>query len=111
MINAAEHEWAPPTDPVFRLIPAHCEEHIHLVYVQLGSPEVAFHSFWGIYNQVRDAVDSDFLFQSSSGLVEEENATQDSKSAAPERPEPPLQHLQHCEFGENGIPPVQYEGE
>jgi hypothetical protein len=104
LIDAAESQWAAPTDPVFRLLPARCERHIYSVYVQLGSPEVVFHSFWDVYNQVRNAVDSDLLFQASSGIVEEENTSEDS--------EPPLPHLKPCEFGKNGIPPVQYaEGE
>ena len=64
---------------------------------------MTFHSFWDVYNQVRDAVDSDLLFRASSGVVEEESTSEDS--------EPPLPHLKPCEFGKNGIPPMQYEGE
>jgi len=69
---------------------------------------VGFHSFWNVYNQVRDAVDSDFLFRSSIGAIDEENGSEDSELGACQRP---LQHLQPCEFGGNGIPPMQHEGE
>ena len=65
---------------------------------------MAFHSFWVIYNLVRNAVDSDFLFWSSSGVVEEENTSED-----PAASNPPLGHLQPCEWGKNGIPSVRYE--
>lgn len=108
MIDNAEHQWAPPADPVFELVPPLCEEHISSIYVQLGSPEVSFLSFWNIYNQVRDAVDSDFLFRSSSGTIDEDIGSDGPKLDACQQP---LQHLQPCQFGENGIPPMQYEGE
>ena len=67
-----------------------------------------FHSFWDIYNQVRNAVDSDLLFWSSIGVTDEENKRKDPK---PDARQGPLQHLQPCEFGEDGIPPMQHEGE
>lgn len=106
MLDDAERQWAPPTDPVFSLVPTRCEEHISSVYAQLGGPEVGFDTFWDIYNQVRDAVDSEFLFESSIGDIDEETSSEDSDPN-----QPPLQHLRACEFGENGIPPMQYEGE
>ena len=109
MIDDAEQQWAPPTDPVFDLVPPLCEEHISSIYVQLGSPGVNFHSFWDVYNQVRDAVDSDFLFQSSIGVPDEENEPEDSELDARQGP-PGLQHLQSCEFGKDGIPPMRHEG-
>jgi hypothetical protein len=105
LIDAAERQWAPPTDPVFNLLPPRCEKHVHSVYVQLGSPEVSFLSFWDVYNQVRGAVDSDLLFQYSSGIGAEETTTEGRD------PEPPLRNLQPCEFGRNGVPQVQYERE
>lgn len=67
---------------------------------------MGFHTFWDIYNQMRDAVDSELLFESGIGLVDEESRPEDSDAN-----HPPLQDLQPCEFGRNGIPPVQYEGE
>lgn len=56
---------------------------------------------------MRDVVDSDFLFQASIGAPdEEENASEDSDAH-----QRPIEDLQPCEFGKNGIPAVQYEGE
>jgi hypothetical protein len=66
---------------------------------------VGYHSFWDVYNQLRDAVDSELLFESSIGALDEDNI-----SEVPDANQPPLQHLQPCEFGKNGIPSVQYEG-
>jgi hypothetical protein len=108
LLDAAERQWAPPTDPVFRLLHPRCEEHIHSVYVQLGSPEVVFHSFWDLYNEMRGAVDSDLLCRYGSGEVDSEERF---LSDAPEDSGPPLQHLNPCEFGRNGVPAVQYERE
>jgi hypothetical protein len=105
LIEDAEHQWAPLADPVFSLVPTQCEEHISLVYVQLGSPEVGYHSFWDVYNQLRDAVDSEMLFESSLDPVDE-----DDVSDALDANQPPLQDLEPCEFGQNGVPAMQHEG-
>ena len=68
---------------------------------------MGFHLFWDVYNQVRNAVDSDFLFQASIGAIdEEENTSEDSDVY-----QRPLEDLRPCEFGKNGIPAGQYEGE
>jgi hypothetical protein len=69
---------------------------------------VSFHLFWDVYNQVRDAVNSDFLLQSSVGAIDEEDQSEDSES---DTHQCPLLHLQPCEFGKNGVPSMQYEGE
>jgi len=105
LIKDAEHQWAPPTDPVFSLVPTQCEEHISSVYARLGSPEVGYHSFWDVYNQLRDTVDSEMLFESGLDPVDE-----DDVSEVPDANQPPLQQLRPCQFGQNGIPPMQYEG-
>jgi hypothetical protein len=105
LIEDAEHQWAPLTDPVFSLVPAQCEEHISSVYAQLGSPEVGYHSFWDVYNQLRNTVDSEMLFESGAEAVDEDDVPE-----IPDANQPPLQHLQPCQFGANGIPPMQFEG-
>lgn len=94
---------------MFDLVPPPCEEHISSIYMQLGSPDVSYHSFWDVYNQMRDAVDSEFLFQSSIGAIDdpEEHESEDSEPDSDARP---LPHLQACEFGSNGVPPMQHEG-
>ena len=69
---------------------------------------MSFHSFWDVYNQVRDAVDSDFLFRSSVGVIDEEDQSENSKS---DTRQCRLSHLQSCEFGRNGVPSTQHEGE
>jgi len=66
---------------------------------------VGFDSFWDVYNQVCDAVDSDFLFRSNTGAFDEENP-----SGSEDPGERPLQHLEPCEFGKDGIPSARYEG-
>jgi len=72
--------------------------------MQLRSPEVGFHMFWDIYNQVYNAVDLEFLFKSSIGGDDEETRSENSDTS-----QLPLQHLRVCEFGKNGIPLMQYE--
>jgi len=99
LIKDAESRWAPPTDPVFDLIPPDCEEHISSTYAQLGSPEVSFRSFWKIYNQLRSAVDSETLLQAGIGTSDDDIAP--TNTSIDQRP---LSHLRPCEFGEDGIP-------
>ena len=101
LIEDAERQWAPPDDIVFHIVPPRCEEHISSVYAELGSPGVEFQSFWQVYNQVRNAVDEDFLFEADGGAFDEENA---SASEEPDANQLPLHHLGPCEFGKNGIP-------
>jgi hypothetical protein len=96
---------------VFDLVPPGCNKHISSIYAQLGHPQINFHSFWDVYNQLRDAVDAEFLFHSSTGTFPEEHTgipEDDSKVA-----QLPLSHLRSCRLGENGVPAGQIieEGE
>ena len=93
---------------MFDLVPPSCEKHISLIYAQFGRPQINFHSFWDVYNQLRDAVDADFLFHSSTGTFPEELA-----SIPEDDPERPLPHLRSCQYGEHGVPAGQIieEGE
>lgn len=80
-----------------------CDEHISQVYAQLGRPGVGFHSFWDVYNQLRDAVDSDFLFESTKEYFasDEDDAAEDPASDADQLP---LRHLRPCELSTNRDP-------
>jgi hypothetical protein len=60
---------------------------------------VGFDSFWDVYKLLCDAVDSEYLFQSSVGVFDEENTSKDSNVD-----QRPLRHLRACEFGQDGIP-------
>ena len=81
------------------------------IYAQLGHPQIDFNSFWDVYNQLRDAVDADFLFHSSTGAFPEEHTGVPEDD--PNILELPLSHLRSCQFGENGVPAgrVVEEGE
>ncbi|KAF8494702.1 hypothetical protein F5888DRAFT_1616836 [Russula emetica] len=107
LLEVAERQWAPPTDPVFDLVPPSCDKHISSIYAQLGHPQINFHSFWDVYNQLRDAVDAEFLFHSASrtGAFPEEHTgiPEDDLNVA----ELPLSHLRSCQFGEDGVPAGQ----
>ncbi|KAF8488655.1 hypothetical protein F5888DRAFT_1952455 [Russula emetica] len=106
LLEVAERQWAPPTDPVFNLVPPSCNKHISSIYAQLGHPQINFHSFWDVYNKLRDAVDAEFLFHySRTGAFPEEHTgiSEDDLNVA----ELPLSHLRSCQFGEDGVPAVQ----
>jgi hypothetical protein len=87
---------------VFDLVPPSCNKHISSIYAQLGHPQIDFHSFWDVYNQLRDGVDEELLFRSSTGAFPEENTgiPEDDPDVA----ELPLSHLRSCRFGEDGVP-------
>jgi hypothetical protein len=110
LVKEAEDQWAPRTDPIFDLIPVGCEEHISSVYAELGSPEINISSFWDVYNQVCDAVDSDFLCRTTADTFSRYGeSTPDSDGMVEQLP---LSNLRPCVFGENGVPAAQiYEGE
>jgi hypothetical protein len=111
ILEVAERQWAPPADPVFDLVPPSCNKHISLIYAQLGHPQINFHSFWDVYNQLRDAVDAEFLFYSSTGMFPEETGIpEDDSNVADETTELPLSHLHSCRFGEGGVPGLRGEG-
>ena len=96
---------------MFDIVPPSCNEHISSIYAQLGHPQINFYSFWDVYNQLRDAVDAEFLIHSSTGTFSEEDTgiPEDAPNAA----ELPLSHLRSCQFGEDGVPAGQIieEGE
>jgi hypothetical protein len=96
---------------VFDLVPPSCDKHISSTYAQLGRPEINFRSFWNIYNQLRDAVDAEYLFHGSTGVFPEEHT--DIPEDNPNVAELPLSHLRACRFGEGGVPAEQMieEGE
>jgi len=96
---------------VFDLVPPDCNEHISSIYSQLGHPQINFHSFWDVYNQLRDAVDAEFLFHSSTRAFPEEHTgiPEDDPNVA----ELSHSNLRSCQFGEDGVPAEQIieEGE
>ena len=53
----AEAEWAPPDDPVFRLVPPDFESYVAQCFKDLGEPEVNFDTFWDVYHGLRDLVE------------------------------------------------------
>jgi hypothetical protein len=80
------------------------------IYLQLGCPEVSHDTFWDVYNRLREAVDSEFLFQSCNGMLEVHASSDESDPDV--EPQLPLNHLRTYEFGVDGIPAGQtYEGE
>ena len=88
-------------------MPVECEEHISSVYVKLGSPRVNFYSFWDVYNQLCDAVESDLLACTTIGT-----STRCGESVSEDEDEQLLlSDLHPCVFGENGVPAGQLSGE
>ncbi len=83
---------------MFELIPASCNDHISSIYAQLGHPQINFDSFWDVYNQLREAVDEELLFRSSTGVFD------DTSSDDPDDAQLPFSHLRPCRFGEGGNP-------
>lgn len=96
---------------MFDLVPPTCDKHISSIYAQLGHPQIDFHSFWDVYNRLREAVDEEVLFRYSTGAFPEEHVVVIEDDPNP--PELPLSHLRSCRFGEGGIPAGQIieEGE
>jgi len=88
-------------------VPVECKEHISSVYVKLGSPRVNFYSFWDVYNQLCDAVESDLLARTTIGtsMRRGESVSEDEDEQLP------LSDLCPCVFGENGVPAGQLSGE
>lgn len=91
---------------MFDLVPPSCNKHISSVYAQLGRPQIDFDSFWDVYNELRDAVDAEFLFRSSTGIFPEEHAGI-PEDDDPNNAELPLSHLRPCRFNEEGVPAEQ----
>ena len=85
---------------MFDLVPTSCNNHISSIYALLGHPQIDFNSFWDVYNQLREAVDEEFLFRSSTGVFDEGHTSEDDPNGA----QLPLSNLRSCEFGEGGVP-------
>ena len=76
---------------------------ILLIYAQLGSPGIDFHSFWDVYNQLCDTVDADLLARTSIGTFTRHGESMLEDEVV----QLPLSDLQPCVFGENGVPAGQ----
>ena len=107
LVEDAAQQWAPISDPVFKLVPAACKEHISTTYAQLGHPVVKFDLFWQVYNQLRDAVDSDVLTSTNEEVLPNDNPESHWQPEDRNRDQLPLSHLQPFEFGANGDPGEQ----
>jgi len=96
---------------VFDLVPPGCNKHISSIYSQLGRPQIDFDSFWDVYNQLRDAVDAEFLFHSSTGAFPEEHTG--IPEDVPNVAELQQSQLRPCQFGKDAVPAEQIieEGE
>jgi len=71
-------------------------------YAKLRSPAVNFYSFWDVYNQLCDAVESDSLARTT---IVGSTFTRRGEGVSEDLDEQlPLSDLQPCVFGENGVP-------
>ncbi len=55
LLEEMENEWAPPSHPVFRLVPNDFELQVQNLYTMLGAPPVSHSSFLEVFRQLRDA--------------------------------------------------------
>jgi hypothetical protein len=55
LFDEMEQEWAPPNDPVFRLVPATFEQQAAMLYHTLGQPAVSSATFWTVYQELLSA--------------------------------------------------------
>jgi hypothetical protein len=102
LIEDTKCEWASPINPVFKLTPNGCEEHIASIYMQLRSSEVCHYTFWDIHNKLWEAVDSEIIFQSCNGGLEPKEV---HSSLDPNvKLQLPLHHLHACKSSVDGIP-------
>ncbi|KAI9428955.1 hypothetical protein BJY52DRAFT_1208165 [Lactarius psammicola] len=53
-----ESKYAPPDDPVFKLVPDAFAAHASAIWTAIGSPQPHFHNAWAIYMQIHDALKS-----------------------------------------------------
>ncbi len=53
LLDAAEAKWAPPSHPVFQLVPPTFQELIEEQYRVLGYPAVSYETFWTVYQALR----------------------------------------------------------
>jgi len=49
LFDKMEQEWAPPDDPVFRLVPPTFAEQATALYAAMGQPAVSSLTFWVVY--------------------------------------------------------------
>ena len=49
LLDELQQRWAPPAHEVFKLVPNEFVDHVQLLYLNLGEPQVSFDSFWNIY--------------------------------------------------------------
>ena len=50
-----ENEWAPPSHPIFSLVPNDFELQVNELYIMLGAPPVSHSSFLEVFHQLQDA--------------------------------------------------------
>lgn len=55
LFDEMEQEWAPPNDPVFRLVPATFEQQAATLYHTMGQPVVSSATFWTVYQELLSA--------------------------------------------------------
>ncbi|KAH8991701.1 hypothetical protein EDB92DRAFT_1935041 [Lactarius akahatsu] len=56
VFDKMEKKYAPPDDPVFKLVPHAFAVHANAVWMAMGSPQPQFNNAWEIYLHIRDAL-------------------------------------------------------
>lgn len=59
LFDDMEQTWAPPTDPVFKLVPDTFQKQISAIYTALDSSQVTLINFWIIYTALLDGFTPD----------------------------------------------------
>ncbi|KAF5377194.1 hypothetical protein D9615_006459 [Tricholomella constricta] len=55
LFDEIKKEWAPPNDPVFRLVPSTFDNQASALYAAIGHPTVSSSTFWPVYQEMLDA--------------------------------------------------------
>ncbi|CAK5267931.1 unnamed protein product [Mycena citricolor] len=73
LFDDMETTWAPPSNPVFQLVPDTFGKYANVFYVYLSSPVVTSENFWDVYNHLLGLFEGSFVLEDPIVLTEMSN--------------------------------------
>jgi hypothetical protein len=114
LFDEMEATWAPPSNPIFKLVPDAFDQQASAIYAEIGSPAISIKSFWIVYSGMLSAFTAEIQNGLSDEIRHADDDFEEDAAALPNQanlPEANISDLGYAYLGGLSRPPVGDESD